>query len=165
MKVAGNFSGFDTSARGLSLQRKRMDLIAENIANADTSRADNGEPYKRKYLRVVSSPASFDNQLNTEGGKMRLNISNSNHVRPNEGGANISRNREAANYEILEDDERGEVIFMPNHPDADDSGYIETSNVNVITEMVEMISASRTYEANLTAFNASKQMAKDALEI
>ncbi|MBU1101691.1 MAG: flagellar basal body rod protein FlgC [Bacteroidetes bacterium] len=165
MKVAGNFSGFDTSANGLSLQRKRMDLIAENIANADTSRADNGEPYKRKYLHILSNPTSFNNQLNTEGGKMRLNISNSNHVRANEGGVDISRNREAVNYEVLEDGKNGEKIFMPNHPDADENGYIETSNVNVITEMVEMIAASRTYEANLTAFNASKQMAKDALEI
>jgi len=67
--------------------------------------------------------------------------------------------------EVLEDQVQGERIFMPNHPDADDKGFVEMSNVNIITEMVEMISATRSYEANLTALNSAKQMAKDSLEI
>ena len=66
---------------------------------------------------------------------------------------------------VVEDKTEGDWVHMPEHPDANEEGYVELSNVNVINEMIDMIAATRSYEANLTAFNASKQMAKDALEI
>ena len=76
-----------------------------------------------------------------------------------------NRGSQELNIEVEEDSSTGELIFMPNHPDADENGYVESSNVNVINEMVEMIEATRNYEANLKALNASKEMIKDSLEI
>ena len=165
MKVGNIVNGFAISSKGLSIQRKKMNLIAENIANADTVRAESGQPYKRQYLEVSSRKNAFANQLNVEGDKMRLNVTNNSHIANAGSLAAGERGSSDINYEVIEDDQKGEVVFMPNHPDADEQGYVELANVNVITEMVEMIAASRSYEANLTAFNASKQMAKDALEI
>lgn len=139
MDIGNNLSGFKVSAQGLSIQRKKMNLIAENIANAENTRTEQGEPYQRKFM-VIS----------------------------NETNQTFAKNEATANQlkvEILEDDKEGEMIFMPNHPDADAKGYVQMSNVNVVQEMVEMIAASRSYEANITALNASKEMAKDSLEI
>ena len=167
MKIGGEISGFNVSSRGLSIQRKKMNLIAENIANADTVEAANGKPYKRQFLQVVNKSNGFANRLNVEGANMKLNVTNKNHITTAEAFPGNSETNAASNinYNVKEDTKQGDVVFMPNHPNADENGYVELSNVNVVTEMVEMISASRSYEANLTAFNTSKQMAKDALEI
>ncbi len=168
MKIGANMSGFDVSSKGLSIQRKKMNLIAENIANADTVNAKTGKPYKRQFLEVANTGNNFAGQLNIEGGRMKLNISNANHISTS---GSITQTGIAGEpgkdikLDVKEDKAQGDVVFMPDNPNADANGYVELSNVNVITEMVEMISASRSYEANLTAFNASKQMAKDALEI
>jgi len=157
--------GFKISARGLSVQRKRMNLIAENIANAETTRTENGQPYQRKFMVISQEQKGFRNNNSVEG-NMKLNISNRNHF--SNSSATVRNNNNSGtglNYEIHEDPKEGELIFMPNHPDADEQGYVKMSNVNIIEEMVEMIAASRSYEANLTALNASKQIAKDSLEI
>lgn len=165
MKIGGKFSAFDISAAGLSVQRKRMNIIAENIANADTTRTDKNEPYKRQYFRITAKN-SFPDAIKMEGNKMRLNTTEANHFSGiNEMPSSDPLVPTGMKAELVQDDTVGEKIFMPNHPDADDKGYVEMSNVNIITEMVEMISATRSYEANLTAMNSSKQMAKDSLEI
>ncbi|MFD1952681.1 flagellar basal body rod protein FlgC [Paenibacillus thailandensis] len=140
--------GFDISASALTAQRLRMDVISSNIANAETTRATyaNGtyEPYKRKM--VVFEPASrqsfssmLDKQLNGIGG---LKVA-----------------------KIEEDQEPFKLVYNPSHPDADASGYVRMPNVDITKEMVDMISASRSYEANVTAINASKAMFVKALEI
>lgn len=165
MKVGGNFSSFDLSSKGLSLQRKKMDVIAKNIANADATRMENGQPYKRKFMKI--SEVTNDNKiLSTPQSTAKLQTTKKEHImNPSNNMSIFNKTSKPVNAEILEDTSIGELIFMPNHPDADQNGYVESSNVNIINEMVEMIEATRNYEANLKALNASKEMIKDALEI
>ncbi|OXM15980.1 flagellar basal body rod protein FlgC [Paenibacillus herberti] len=142
-------NGFDISASALTAQRLRMDVISSNIANAETTRGSfvNGEfqPYKRKM--VVLEPMgqnSFSSVLQNEmDGKSK--------------GVKVGR--------IVEDQTPEKLVYNPTHPDADASGYVRMPNVDVTKEMVDMISASRSYEANVTALNATKAMFVKALEI
>jgi flagellar basal-body rod protein FlgC len=164
MKVGGDFSGFNISAKGLSAQRKKMDLIAENIANAETTRTDKGTPYKRKFLKTISE----DNKQLLSGlpqPQLKLSTTKQEHIMDTINISSPKNNKADLTSEIVEDSSNGELIFMPSHPDADENGYVESSNVNIINEMVEMIQATRNYEANLKALNASKEMIKDSMEI
>lgn len=166
MKIGNNLPGFKTSAKGLSIQRKRMNLIAENIANAENTRTQTGEPYKRKFMVVSNSENQIIRNSSMDSNTLTLRTSSVEHMRNNAPVGNINTDSNLnANIEVLQDSKEGEMLYMPNHPDSNDEGYVEMSNVNVVQEMVEMISATRTYEANLTALNASKEMAKDSLEI
>jgi len=166
MKIGGKFSAFDISSAGLSVQRKRMNIIAENIANAETPKTKENEAYKSQFYKLTAKN-SFPEAIKTEGSKMKMSATKSGHF------SGIIDSMPSSNpetkvgmkAELVQDETVGEKIFMPNHPDADEKGYVEMSNVNIITEMVEMISATRSYEANLTALNSAKQMAKDTLEI
>jgi flagellar basal-body rod protein FlgC len=165
MKIGGNFSGFDISSRGLSIQRKKMNLIAENIANADTVRTEGGQPYQRKTLEVTQKQDPFMPNLSTGSQVIKLNATNENHISNPVQFTEISRKDPGLSFNELKDSKEGDIVYMPDHPDADEEGYVQMSNVNIITEMVDMIAATRSYEANLTALNASKQIVKDSLEI
>ena len=140
----GFLSGMDISASGLTAQRLRMDVIAQNIANADTTRTEDGGPYRRKYV-------VFGEQENTFADIIK--------GRTNDvvGGVKV--------LEIGVDNTDFKLVYDPNHPDANEEGYVEYPNVDTLQEMVDMISAYRSYEANVTAFNAYKEMAIKALEI
>ncbi|MBU1097671.1 MAG: flagellar basal body rod protein FlgC [Ignavibacteriae bacterium HGW-Ignavibacteriae-2] len=166
MKVGNHIPGFNISAKGLSVQRKRMNLIAENIANAENTRTETGDPYKRKFMVVTNKNDQLTPNSNGVGEVLSLRTSSVEHIR---GGNNLSSvfsiPKADSNLEVLEDTKEGEMLYMPNHPNADEKGYVQMSNVNIVQEMVEMIAASRSYEANITALNASKEMAKDSLEI
>lgn len=166
MKIGGNFSGFDISAKGLSIQRKKMNLISENIANANTISAEDNQPYKRKSLEVKQSQGIFSNTAAGQVHTIPLFTSNGNHI---SGSAPSGFNSTGGSANQIEkeivDDTPGDKIYQPESPNADKDGYVQLSNVNIITEMTDMIVATRSYEANLTAFNSSKQMAKDTLEI
>ncbi len=165
MKIGGNFPGFDISAEGLSIQRKRMNLIAENIANADVTRTADGQPYKRKFLVVSQKQNAFTNNL-VQASSLRLETSDEAHI-SNIANVEVAPTGDAANLTSKEtvDQKPGEVVYMPDNPNADANGYVQESNVNIVTEMVDMISATRSYEANLTALNSSKEMIKDSLGI
>ncbi|NBD22474.1 flagellar basal body rod protein FlgC [Paenibacillus glycinis] len=143
-------NGFDASASALTAQRLRMDVISSNIANAETTRASyvNGryEPYKRKMVVLEPTSQSFADTLNSQ-----MNGSDS------APGVKATR--------IMEDSTPSKLVYNPTHPDADENGYVKMPNVDVLKEMVDMISASRSYEANVTALNASKGMFVKALEI
>ena len=166
MKINSLFPGFNISAKGLSIQRKRMNLIAENIANADVTRTADGEPYKRKVLTVTAKNNSFENNLAVEGSNLKLNVTNGAHI-ANTGSVPFDSNtgQYSLNFKEVTDQTPGDTVYMPGNPNADSEGYVKESNVNIVNEMVDMISASRSYEANLTALNSSKQMVKNALEI
>lgn len=140
------FGSMDTSVSGLSAQRLRLDVISQNIANVETTRTQDGGPYKRKAVifESIQNNATFDAVL----GKHQQNRSN---------GVRVSQ--------IIEDEKPFTSVYNPTHPDADANGYVQMPNVNVVDEMVNMISASRAYEANVTAFNNMKAMATKALEI
>ena len=166
MKVTSNLAGFDISAKGMSIQRKKMNLIAENIANADTTRTPDGQPFLsvKEVQDAFANP--FSNNLAIEGKQLQLNVTEGAHISsagqmPNFNGPS----KDGLECKEQVDQSQGDVVYMPDHPDADDKGYVQMSNVNIVTEMVDMIAASRSYEANLTALNSSKQMAKDSIEI
>jgi flagellar basal-body rod protein FlgC len=160
MRISNNFLGFDISAAGLSVQRKKMNLIAENIANANTTKTEDGTVYKKKYL-AVQQKAIDDAKLKDE--KIKLKMQDPFHF---DKGKEFDENKELNLItQVREDQKEGDLIYQPDHPDADENGYVRMPNVNIITEMVDMIAASRAYEANLTALNTSKQLAKDSLEI
>lgn len=165
MKVGGDYNSFNLSSQGLSLQRKKMDLIAQNIANAESTRTENGKPYKRKYIKAEKISNPSDNPILPKS-SLKLQTTNSGHImNPNNNVAIANKSNENLDIDIVEDNSPGELIFMPNHPDADDKGYVEATNVNIINEMVAMIEATRNYEANLKVLNASKEIIKDSLEI
>jgi flagellar basal-body rod protein FlgC len=146
----GFLSGMDISASGLTAQRMRMDVISENIANIDTTRTEDGTPYTRKYVVLQERNASFAQVLqNSAGG----NVADGEDY----GGVRVS--------EIGEDPSEYKLVYDPAHPDANAEGYVLMPNVDITQEMVDMISAYRSYEANVTAFNAYKDMAVKTLEI
>lgn len=148
------FGSMNTTSSALTAQRLRMDVISSNIANVDTTRARqvNGEwePYRKKSVTLSENQGQFSNFLNVAMGK-KENGSIGNGVKVTK----INDDRETP----------FKLVYNPTHPDANEQGYVEMSNVNVLTEMVDLISATRSYEANVTVFNANKSMLTKALEI
>lgn len=166
MKTGEIFPGFNISAKGMSIQRKKMNLIAENIAKADNIRMEDGQPYQRKMLNVTQERNGFSNVLNNHSIQLKLNTTKQGHISGSETSIAAGMNfNETLTGEEVTDKAPGDIVHMPDHPLANEDGYVQMSNVNVVTEMVDMIAATRSYEANLTALNASKQMIKDTLEI
>lgn len=165
MNIGDNFNGFGISSKGLSVQRKKMNLIAENLANGNTVRTEDGKPVNRKTLTVTQKKNVFGKNGESFNTMMRLSATNSNHISAPSNFKNVPEPTNTLEYKVKEDTTPGDIVYMPEHPDADENGYVQMSNINTITEMIDMIAATRSYEANLTAFNASKQMAKDSLEI
>ena len=145
------FSAFDINASGLTAQRLRMDVISENVANASTTRTEDGTPYVRKVVTFAEKGGQ------TSFSKVLGNITN---VYNGYSGQGVKMDG------IYEDTETEmNKVYDPSHPDADEDGYVTYPNVNIITEMTNLIDASRAYEANSTAFSASKSMALQGLEL
>lgn len=148
------FHSMNTTASALTAQRLRMDVISSNMANIDTTRAKqvNGEwePYRRKTVTLGAREGQFSNFLNVAMGKtVKHNVGN---------GVKVTR--------IKEDMETPfKLVYDPTHADADEDGYVRMANVDPLKEMVDLISATRSYEANVTVFNANKSMLTKALEI
>lgn len=143
----GVFDAINISASGLSAERIRMDIISKNIANANTTRTSSGLPYRRKMVVFKEKSSKPFSYYLSEYSRKSLNKQ----------GVKISA--------IVEDKSPFKRVYEPGHPDADKDGYVLMPNVEVVKEMVDMISASRAYEANITAINSSKTMAMKALEI
>lgn len=143
---SGIFNAMDVSASGMTAQRTRMDIIAQNIANVNTTRDENGNVYKRQTVVFQeNSNMSFDSVLSNKLSPYKAN------------GVKIAA--------IVEDNSEGILAYDPSHPDADENGYVTRPNVNTVTEMTNLIDASRSFEANATAFNASKAIASKGLEL
>lgn len=146
----GLFMGIDASASGLTAERLRMDVISNNIANSNTTRTDRGGAYRRRFVVFeprTREPKSFEKALMQAVGLSR---------QTGEGVRAV---------QIAEDTMPGPLVYDPGHPDANAEGYVEKPNVNIVTEMVDMITAQRAYEANATAMTAAKTMASKTLEI
>lgn len=142
----GFFRSLDISASGLTAQRMRMDVIAENIANVSTTRTAAGGAYRRRYteFQAAGSPSFtevYGDSLDSAAGA----------------GVRVSA--------IREDPSDLKMVYDPANADADANGYVQMPNVDLAQEMVDMISATRAYEANVTALNAMKALAAKALEI
>lgn len=142
------FSAFDVNASGLTAQRYRMDVISENVANANTTRTSDGTPYRRKTVvfQERDSQTPFSRVLNKATDRYSGK------------GVKVVGTYEDHTTDLVK-------AYDPAHPDADEDGYVWYPNVNIITEMTNLIDASRAYEANATAFDASKSMALKGLEM
>jgi flagellar basal-body rod protein FlgC len=167
MKIEKLFAGLNVSGLGLSAQRKRMNAIANNIANAETTRTEDGAPYRRKTVSIeTAANQSFVETFQGKYSSIPLMGSDQSHMEaPGFPFREVEDLPGAVAAEEGEDTSDFKVVYDPTHPDADDTGYVKMPNVNIVTEMVDMMSASRAYEANITVINAQKQMAKDSLEI
>ena len=144
----GIFTSFDINASGMTAERYRMDIIAENVANANTTRTEDGLPYRRKVVvfEEKNSQTPFHHVLS----KARDRYSGT--------GVKVTG--------VYEDQwTQMKMVYDPSHPDADENGYVTYPNVDTITEMTNLIDASRAYEANATAFTASKNIATKGLDI
>ena len=139
------FGAIDVAASGMTAERLRLDVISNNIANVNTTRTADGGPYRRQY--VVFEPRQGDASSFSQvmSGQLQLN------------GVRVSG--------IRKDDSPLRMVYEPGHPDADAEGYVRMPNINIITEMVDMMTASRAYEANVTSVNVAKSMMLKALEI
>ena len=147
----GLFQPFDIAASGMTAQRFRMDIIAENIANVSTTRTQNGGPYRRKIV-------TFTEKNYHAGIPNFKNVLKDKQLRFYGNGVKVSK--------VSEDTETDFIMeYDPSHPDADENGYVRYPNVNTVTEMTNLIDASRSYEANVTAFDAIKSMAGYGIQI
>lgn len=142
------FNSMNVSASGLTAQSLRMDIISENIANANTTKTENGTPYKAKTVLFQQENPN----------KPFADYFDSSLTQANRGaGVRVT--------DIVADKSEGPMVYNPNHPDANSDGYVEMPNVNIVEQMVNMISASRSYEANITAMNSTKSMISKTMEI
>jgi len=135
---------FDISVSGINANRIHMEIISSNLANIETTRTLQGGPYRRKVAVFAEKPVNFDAELAKASGKIG-------------GGVEVTS--------ILEDTTPFPKVYKPGHPDADQEGFVSLPNVSMSKEMTEMVYVSRLYEANITAFNATKQMAQSTLQI
>ena len=132
---------FEISSSGLYAQRKRLDVIASNLANLETTRTENGGPYRRKMVVMSTKPVEgFDEVLSSRLEGVKID-------------------------DIVEDDAPFMKVYNPGHPDADEQGYVLKPNVDLVVEITNMLVAKRNFEANVTAVRSTKQMALKALEI
>ena len=161
-----NFNALDISASALHAQRTRMDTIASNIANINTTRNANGEHevYRRKQAVFASI---YKDEIKEDSYNMS---GNGNDVKNAlKGSITENNNLISSGVKIMEimDDAKTPLkkVYNPSHPDANKDGYVEFPNVNIVKEMVDMISASRAYEANVTTINATKSMVSAAMKI
>jgi flagellar basal-body rod protein FlgC len=143
----GMFDSMHVSASGLAAERLRMDVIAQNLANVNSTRGPDGQPYRRHEVVFRSSEV---------GGATGPGRSEQASNQPLHGVEPVA---------IVEDPSPLRSVYDPSHPDADEDGYVFYPNVNPVTEMVDMTTATRAYEANITAMNAAKNMALKALDI
>ena len=167
MNVQGMFGGLHISATGMRAQRVRQNVITSNLANAETTRTTEGGPYRREFA-VFEADESERLVKSTSESSLEGFSTNGNHMR-------ISGNRQALNSlklgsgvhvaEVRKDEREPMMVYKPGHPDADESGYVAMPNINIVEEMADMISATRAYEANVTAFNATKSMLLDAVNM
>jgi len=153
---------------GLSAQRKRMEATASNIANAETTRTAEGGPYRRKSVSIQET--SVEKNVPSRSFRTSLRLATTSPAHMSGSGAGIAGTRMVEEpdieVELLEDAPgRVKVVYDPHHPDADENGYVAYPDINPVEEMVDMMSASRAYEANIAAMNALKSMVKKALEM
>ncbi|MFQ5482528.1 MAG: flagellar basal body rod protein FlgC [Nitrospinaceae bacterium] len=134
------------SSSGLAAQRKRMEVISSNLANLETTRTPEGGPYRRKdvVISALPLPSKFNALLKDEL---------TDHL------------RQVAVTGIAEDQTAPTLVYNPDHPDADERGYVKMPNINLVKEMVNLINASRSFEANIQAVNTAKSMAQRAIEL
>ncbi len=156
------FSTFAISGQGLSVQRQRLSAVANNIANVNTTKGADGKPYQREVVIARANPQSaFDRALQSQ---ITLGNTSGMHA-PNTQMNYNDPNATAVTAVTAHDNSAARKVYDPAHPDADGDGYVSMPNVNIVTEMVEMIGAQRAFEANTGVIASVKNIAKDSLDI
>lgn len=156
------FSSFDISGQGMSVQRMRLSATAKNIANANTTKDANGNPYQREVVIVRAIPGSpFEDELDSQ---IAMNRTDANHA-PNGYPGTYPPDYSVLKATTARDNSAPRLVYDPAHPDANENGYVEFPNINIVTEMVEMISAQRAFEANTGVIESAKNIARNSLEI
>lgn len=156
------FAAFDISGQGMSVQRMRLSSVAKNIANVNTTKGIDGKPYQREVVVVREIKGSpFEAELDRQIAISRTDNSHAPNAKPG---------TYPPDYSVLKartarDNSPPRLAYDPHHPDADENGYVKMPNINVVTEMVEMISSQRSFEANTGVVDAAKNLARYSLEI
>jgi flagellar basal-body rod protein FlgC len=157
-------SSFDISGYGLSAQRVRVNTISGNIANAQTTRTDEGGPYRRRS--VVFKAIDFNEVINDKIAKNNNLLKYSDPLHENAGDFKAKPSTMSVIIDkVVRDDSKPKMKFEPNHPDANAQGYVAYPNINPVVEMADLIEATRAYQANVAAFQSSKGMATSAIDI
>lgn len=141
------FQAFNISASGMTAERFRTDIIAQNIANVHTTKTENGTPYRRKIVTFAEKDVTTFSQYYSASKNAAIG-----------NGVKVAKVKEDTETDLI-------MEYDPSNPDADENGYVSYPNVNVVTEMTNLINSTRAYEANATAFDASKNMALTGLSI
>lgn len=136
-------NALNISGSGMTAQRLRLDVISSNIANIETTRTESGDPYRRKMVVLQEQELSFKQVMNDA----------------------MSQSAGVKATAIVDDETELKSVFDPTHPDADENGYVQMPNIDLVKETADAMAASHAYQANITAFNTSKLMAQKALEI
>lgn len=164
--MAGILNAIEMSSQGLSIQRAKMNTVAKNIANAETTRTEDGGPYRRERVVVSEDKVkgNFSSHLKRAG--LELNRTHDGHIpakaRALKGDAEFS----SVEGDVITDKESGyKLVHDPNHPDADEEGYVKYPDIEIVNEMVDMMAAARAYEANTVAISTAKKMAEESLDI
>jgi flagellar basal-body rod protein FlgC len=165
--VQGLFRGLAIPASGLSAQRRRMDVIAMNIANAETTRTEDGGPYRRKVLDLRNA-TSLDRPEYAVPARAGSGIQVPEVPEVPAAGSFFGAIADAFGVEVgglREDPSEGVMVYEPGHPDADTAGYVQYPNVDITREMIDLMETRRAYEANATVFDAMKSMLRRAIQI
>ena len=157
-------NSFDISGYGLSAQRVRVNVISSNIANAQTTRTDEGGPYRRK--EVVFKAINFNDVYNDALAKTTDSAKYEDPLNEGLEGQKVNPAIMSVQVDkIIRDDSKPKLKFEPNHPDADANGYVAYPNINPVIEMADLVEATRSYQANVAAFQSSKDMANAAISL
>jgi len=164
--MSGIFSSIEVSASGMTLQRRKKDVVAQNIANAETTKTKDGTPYQRKRVVVSEAEESVPFKTVISEAQTKLSRTNNRHLvsSPRYSNANLEISKADAK-EITDPDSSFRLVHDPDHPDADAEGFVKMPDIEIVNEMVDMMAASRAYEANTMAISTAKEMAKNALDI
>jgi len=140
----GLFDSMQINTSGLNLERLKLDVISSNIANVNTTRTEDGGPYLKQEVTFEESIKNQESYFTGQASDKSFGVQATG---------------------IIEDEDNTKLVFEPTHPDADEDGYVDYPNVDMADEMIDLITTLRTYDANVTALNASKSMMNKALEI
>ena len=167
MPMVNMFTGLSISATGLRAQRVKQNVISANLANAETTRTAEGGPYKKQTVVFKADPQEFEPRFEFGPDRLKGTSTQPDHMKIPASKMMVSREYIGSGVQVAEisksDSQR--LVFNPEHPDANTDGYVAMPDINVVQEMTDMIIASRSYEANATAFESNKQMLMKALEL
>ena len=156
------FSTFDISGQGMSVQRMRLSAVSRNIANVNTTKSTDGRPYQREVVVVRGIKENpFESELGDQISLLKTDTNHSTNLNP----GTYPGDNQILNAKTVRDATPPRLVYDPHHPDANPEGYVEMPNINIVTEMVEMITAQRGFEANTGVVESAKNLARYSLEI